>query len=79
MHEYLHIPFLALIFGFVQLDESQALYDKTSEFVANIIEHEDTSILETKQVEEKISSLVSKYLHKETKIRPTVLTSIEII
>ena len=63
----------------MQLEESQILYDKTSEFVANMIEQEGISILETKQVEEKISSSVSKYLHKETRIRPTVLTSIEVI
>ena len=73
------VPPKVLSFGFVQLEESQVLYDKTSEFVANIIEQEGISILETKQVEEKISSLVSKYLHKETRIRPTVLTSIEVI
>ena len=63
--------------GFVELDESQDLFEKTSKMVLTSLEREGVHVLELDEVKSKISDSVSNFLYKETRRRPTVLTVIE--
>ena len=63
--------------GFVELDESQELFEKTSKMVLTSLEKEGVHALELDEVKSNISESVSKFLYKETRRRPTVLTVIE--
>ena len=63
--------------GFVELDESQDLFEKTSKMVLTSLEREGVRVLELDEVKSKISDSVSNFLYKETRRRPTVLTVIE--
>ena len=63
--------------GFVELDESQDLFEKTSKKVIEALEQERMQVLELKRIEAKITDSISKFLYKETRMRPTVLTVIK--
>ena len=63
--------------GFVELDESQELFEKTSKMVLTSLEKDGIHALELDEVKSKISDSVSNFLYKETRRRPTVLTVIE--
>ncbi len=63
--------------GFVELDESQDLFEKTSKMVLTSLEREGVHVLELDEVKSRISDSVSNFLYKETRRRPTVLTVIE--
>lgn len=63
--------------GFVELDESQDLFEKTSKHVANHLEENGLNIVELEASRAKLSRSVSDFLYKETHRRPTVLAVIE--
>ncbi|MCH7653015.1 MAG: ribonuclease J, partial [Chloroflexi bacterium] len=63
--------------GFVELDESQELFEKTSKMVLTSLEKQGVHALELDEVKSNISDSVSNFLYKETRRRPTVLTVIE--
>ena len=63
--------------GFVELDESQELFEKTSKEVLRILEEADPDTLRLDAVRVRVRDSISKFLHKETGKRPTVLTLIE--
>ena len=63
--------------GFVELDESQELFEKTSKEVLRILEEANPDILRLDAVRVRVRDSISKFLHKETGKRPTVLTLIE--
>lgn len=63
--------------GFVELDESQELFEKTSKRVLTILEEEPTHTLPLDVVRARVRGSISKFLQKETGKRPTVLTVIE--
>ncbi len=64
-------------YGFVELDESQELFEKTSKKVLTILEEEGAATLRLEAVRARVRDSISKFLHKETGRRPTVLTVIE--
>ena len=63
--------------GFVELDESQELFEKTSKEVLRILEEADPDTLRLDAVRVRVRDSISKFLYKETGKRPTVLTLIE--
>ena len=63
--------------GFVELEDSQELFEKTSKVVLRTLDQESESSLQLKDVQERVSDSVSKYLYDETKRRPTVVTVIQ--
>jgi ribonuclease J len=63
--------------GFVELDESQDLFEKTSKHVASHLEDLGLSVIDSEALKTKLSKSVSDFLYKETHRRPTVLAVIE--
>ncbi|MDP6299786.1 MAG: ribonuclease J [SAR202 cluster bacterium] len=63
--------------GFVELNESQDLFEKTSKLTASHLEEIGLSALNLEQVKAAIRKSVSDFLYKETRRRPTVLTTVE--
>ncbi|MCI0870077.1 MAG: ribonuclease J, partial [Chloroflexi bacterium] len=63
--------------GFAELDESQDLFERTSKMVLTSLEQEGLGVLELDQVKAKVTDSISKFLFKETRRRPTVLTVID--
>ncbi len=63
--------------GFTEMDESQDLFEKTSNMILTNLEQEGNRVLELEKVRAKITESISSFLHKETRRRPTVLTVIE--
>jgi len=63
--------------GFVELDESQDLFQKTSKHVASNLEELGLSVVDLEALKAKLSKSVSDFLYKETHRRPTVLAIIE--
>ena len=63
--------------GFVELDESQELFEKTSNMVLSALDREGSHILESEGLRTRITQSVSDFLHGETRRRPTVLTIID--
>ena len=63
--------------GFVELDESSELFEKTSKKVLEILEESGRRTLELDGTRSKVTESVSKYLHSETGRRPTVLTIVD--
>ena len=66
-------------YGFVELDESLELFEKTSKEVLTLLEEMGTSVLTLDKTKARVRDSISKFLHKETGRRPTVLTVIEYI
>lgn len=63
--------------GFIELDESQELFEKTSKKVLEILEESDPNTLRLDAVRARVRDSITKFLHKETGKRPTVLAVIE--
>ena len=63
--------------GFVELDESQELFEKASKEVARTLERERGHPLDLEDIKAKIADSVSALLYEETRRRPTVLTVIQ--
>ena len=63
--------------GFVELNDSQELFEKTSKIVLSDLEDGSTHDLPLEQIKAKITRSISDFLYKETRRRPTVLTLIE--
>ena len=63
--------------GFVELDESQELFEKTSRNVLLALETAGGGILQLDRVKDKITDSVSNLLYNETRRRPRVLTVIQ--
>ena len=63
--------------GFVELEDSQELFEKTSKVVLRTLDQKFDSDLQLKDVQERVSDSVSKYLYDETRRRPTVVTVIQ--
>ena len=63
--------------GFVELEESQELFEKTSKRVVATLEQDGIDVLDLKKLEARISESISSFLHQETRRRPTVLTMIQ--
>ena len=62
--------------GFVELEESQELFEKTSKKVVATLGQDGIDVLDLKKLEARISESISRFLHQETRRRPTVLTMI---
>jgi len=63
--------------GFVELDESQDLFQKTSNMVQTALERDGKRALEWGDLRTKIAESVSDFLYAEAGRRPTVLTIID--
>lgn len=63
--------------GFIELDESQEIFEKTSKKVLEILEESDPNSLRLNAVRARVRDSITKFLHKETGKRPTVLAVIE--
>ena len=64
-------------YGFIELDESQDLFQKTSNIAASYLDDLGTHELDLEEVKARLSKSVADYLYSETRRRPTVLTVIE--
>ena len=74
--EVLKAPGLASS-GFVELNESQELFEKTSNIVIATLDREGNRILEWDGMKTRITESISEFLYREAGRRPTVLTIIE--
>ena len=63
--------------GFVELEDSQELFEKTSKVVLRTLDLETEMTLDLKGVQARVSDSVSKYLYDETRRRPTVVTVVQ--
>ena len=63
--------------GFIEIDESQDLFEKTSKLVHTTLEREPIHLLELDKAKSMISGSTAEFLYDETGRRPTVLTVIE--
>ena len=63
--------------GFIELDESEELFEKTAKLILSTLEEQSLDVLQWQQVKENVSEAVSKFLYQETRRRPTVLTVLE--
>jgi ribonuclease J len=63
--------------GFVELEDSQELFEKTSKVVLRTLDLEAGATLDLKDVQARVSDSVSKYLYDETRRRPTVVTVVQ--
>ena len=64
-------------FGFVEPDESQDLFQKTSRVVRSTLEQDGVTALRLDEIKARVGDSVARFLHSETRRRPTVLTVIE--
>ena len=64
-------------YGFIELYESQDLFEKTSKKVASYLDDLGTDNLDLVQVKSNLSKAVADFLYDTTRRRPTVLTVIE--
>ena len=74
--EVLNAPGLASS-GFIEIDESQDLFEKTSKLVHTTLDQEGLHLLELEQAKSRVSDSTAEFLYQETGRRPTVLTVIE--
>ena len=64
-------------YGFVEMDESAELLERTSEEARTTLDQHATRGLDWEQVRARVTDAVSDYLYDQTQRRPTVLTQIE--
>jgi ribonuclease J len=64
-------------YGFIELDESQDLFQKTSKLAASYLDDLGEHDLGLEQVKVGLSKSVADFLYSETRRRPTVLAVIE--
>ena len=74
--EVLNAPGLASS-GFIEIDESQDLFEKTSKLIHTTLDQEGVQLLELDQAKSRVSDSTAEFLYQETGRRPTVLTVIE--
>ena len=65
--------------GFIELDESSDLLERTAEEAQSTLDQQAEHQLDWDRVRSRVSDTVSKFLHDETGIRPTVLVHIELV
>ncbi len=63
--------------GFIELDESQELFEKTSKMVAASLERDPPGSLDLNQVKARVTEVVEGYLYRETGRRPAVVAFVE--
>jgi ribonuclease J len=63
--------------GFVELDESETLFENVSKLVVTSLEEAEVNALEFEEIRQSLSTTVSNFLYKETRSRPMVLVVIE--
>ena len=63
--------------GFVEMDESQELFEKTSKKALSILEREGNGALDWERTKAEIRRSVSDFLYQEVRRRPTVLAVTE--
>ena len=63
--------------GFIELDESQDLFEKTSNIVLTTLEAQGIHALQLEPLKSKITATISDFLYRETQRRPTVLTILQ--
>ncbi len=66
-------------YGFVELNESLELFEKSSKMALTTLEEMGAEALSLDKARARVRDSISKFLHKETGRRPTVLTVIEYI
>ena len=66
-------------YGFVELDESLELFEKTSKEALTSLEEMGASVLDLDKARARVRDSISKFLRQQTGRRPTVLTVIEYI
>ena len=64
-------------YGFIELDESQDLFQKTSKVAASSLADLGTNELNLDELKVRLSKSVADFLFSETRRRPTVLTIVE--
>ena len=64
-------------YGFVDLDNSNTLFENTSKQVSSFLEDFSNDGLDLKRVKSRLTRSVADFLYGETRRRPTVLTVIE--
>ena len=64
-------------YGFVDLDDSNTLFENTSKQVSSFLEDFDNDGLDLERVKSRLTRSVADFLYGETRRRPTVLTVIE--
>jgi ribonuclease J len=64
-------------FGFLESDESQDIFQRTSKLVRSTLEQDKATTLRLDEIKALVGDSVARFLHKETRRRPTVLTVID--
>ena len=64
-------------FGFLESDESRDIFQKTSKLVRSTLEQDKATTLRLDEIKALVGDSVARFLHKETRRRPTVLTVID--
>ena len=64
-------------YGFVDLDDSDTIFENTSKLVSSFLEDSDNDRLDLEHVKSRLTRSVADFLYGETRRRPTVLTVIE--
>ena len=64
-------------YGFVDLDDSDILFENTSKQVSSFLEDSDNDELDLERLKSRLRKSVTDFLYGETRRRPTVLTVIE--
>jgi len=75
-HEVVGTPDV-VSFGFVELDETEGLFRKTSNLVRSTLEQDMTTRLPLDQIKTMVRDSVARFLHSEVRGRPTVLVVID--
>ena len=64
-------------YGFVDLEDSDPIFENTSKLVSSFLEDSDNDGLDFERVKSRLTRSVADFLYGETRRRPTVLTVIE--
>ena len=64
-------------FGFMESDDLQDIFQKTSKVARSTLEQDGVAILRLDRIKVEVSDSVGRFLYRETRRRPTVLTVIE--
>ena len=64
-------------FGFMESDDLQDIFEKTSKVARSTLEQDGVAILRLDRIKVEVSDSVGRFLYRETRRRPTVLTVIE--
>ena len=64
-------------YGFVDVDESDTVFENASKLVSSFLEDPDNEGLDLERIKSRLTRSVADFLYGETRRRPTVLTVIE--